>query len=53
MREIVAVRCKCVENQDREWNEAKISRRGSQTKYYEASERCGGDILLKNREFDS
>ena len=26
---------------------------GSQAKDYEAIERCGGDILLKIREFDS
>ena len=51
--EIVAVRCKCMANQDREWNEEKFSGRGSQTKYYEGSGCCGGDILLKNQEFDS
>ena len=53
VREIVAVRCKCMANQDREWNKAKILGRGSQTKDYEASGRCGGDILLKNQEYDS
>ena len=49
----VAVRCKCMENQDREWNDAKFLGRGSQTKDYEASEHYGGDILLKNWEFNS
>ena len=49
----MTVRCKCMENQDREWNEAKFSGRGSQTKDCEASGRCGGDVLLKNQEFDS
>ena len=49
----MTVLCKCMANQDREWNEAKFLGRGSQTKDYEASEHCGGDILLKNREFDS
>ena len=53
VREIVAVRCECMENQDREWNEAEFSGRGYQTKDYEASGCCGGDILLKNQEFDS
>ena len=53
MREIMVVRCKYMENQDREWNEAKFSGRGSQTKGYKASGHYGGDILLKNREFDS
>ena len=43
----MAVRCKCMANQDREWNEAIFSGRGAQTKYYEASGCCGGDILLK------
>ena len=53
VREIVTVRCKCMENQDREWNEEIFSGIGSQTKDYEASGCCGGDILLKNWEFDS
>ena len=50
VREIVAVQCKCMANQDREWNEGKFLGRGSQTKDYEASGRCGGDILLKISE---
>ena len=53
VREIVTVRCECMESQDREWNEAKFLGRGSQTKDYEASGCYGGDILLKNQEFDS
>ena len=40
-------------NQDREWNEARFSGRGSQTEDYEASGRWGEDTLLKNQEFGS
>ena len=43
----MVVRCKCTTNQDREWNEARFSGRGSQTEYYEASGCQGGDTLLK------
>ena len=53
VREIVAVRCKCMANHDREQNEAKFSGKSSQTKDYKASGCYGGDILLKNQEFDS
>ena len=53
VREIVAVGCKCMANDDSEWNEEKFSGRGSQAKDYEAIERCGGDILLKIQKFDS
>ena len=49
----MAICCECMENQDREWNEEEFLGRGSQTKDYEASGHCGGDILLKNQEFDS
>ena len=53
VRESVAVVCKFMANDDSEWNGEKCSGRGSQDKYYEAIERCGGDILLKIRKFDS
>ena len=49
----MAVGCKCMENDNSEWNEAKFLGRGSQTKYYKAIGCCGGEILLKNWEFDS
>ena len=43
MREIVVAQCKCMENQDREWNEAKFLGRGSQNKDYKA----GGDAEVE------
>ena len=53
VREIVVVGCKCMENDDSEWNEEKISGIGSEAKDYEAIECYGGDILLKIQKFDS
>ena len=53
VRESMAVVCKFWANDDSEWNEVEFSGRGSQTKDYEASGCYGGDVLLKNREFDS
>ena len=49
VREIVAVRCKCMENQDREWNKEIFLGRGYQTEYYEAGGSRSGDTLLKNQ----
>ena len=36
-------------NQDREWNKAIFSGKGSQTEDYEAGGCRGGDTLLKNQ----
>ena len=48
----MAVGSKCMENDDSKWNGEKFSGIGSQAEDYEGIERCGGDILLKNQEFD-
>ena len=49
----MAVGCRCMENDDNEWNKEKNFGIGSQAKDYEAIEHCGGDILLKIQKFDS
>ena len=36
-------------NQDREWNKARFSGRGSQTEDYKDGGRRGGDTLLKTQ----
>ena len=48
VREIVAIICKFMANDDSVWNEAEFSGIGSLAEYYKGIESHGGGILLRN-----